>query len=104
MEENWKRLALDVTHYGRSCYLSVIDCGPSRFTIWRKIRSENAADISSNLYGIFLERGPPDELLMDNSTAFCSKQVADLCREWNVNRQYRAAYRPSGNGIVERVH
>ncbi|MEL6804156.1 MAG: DDE-type integrase/transposase/recombinase, partial [Bacteroidota bacterium] len=104
VEENWKRLAIDVTHYGQSCYLSLIDCGPSRFTIWRKVRSENAADVSCNLHEIFLERGPPDELLMDNSTAFRSKQVGDLCREWNVSRQYRAAYRPSGNGIVERVH
>lgn len=104
VEESWKRLALDVTHYGQSCYFTVIDCGPSRFAIWRKIRSENAAEISANLSEIFCERGPPDELLMDNSTAFRSKQVAELCKEWNVHRLYRAAYRPSGNGIAERVH
>ena len=104
VEENWKRLALDVTYYGQGCYFTVIDCGPSRFAIWRKIRSENAADVSTHLSEIFRERGPPEEVLMDNSTAFRSKQVAELCKEWNVRRQYRAAYRPSGKGIAELIH
>ena len=104
VSKNWNRLALDVTHYGGKCYFTVIDCGPSRFAIWREVRSENAADISANLSEIFRERGPPNEILMDNSPAFRSKQVAEVCREWNVLRQYRAAYRPSGNGIAERIH
>ncbi|GFR63963.1 hypothetical protein ElyMa_000167800 [Elysia marginata] len=30
--------------------------------------------------------------------------MADLLREWNVTPFFRAAYRPSGNGIVERHH
>ncbi|KAK3883179.1 hypothetical protein Pcinc_012488 [Petrolisthes cinctipes] len=41
---------------------------------------------------------------MDNSTAFRSHQFAEACREWNITRRFRAAYRPSGNGIAERMH
>ncbi len=41
---------------------------------------------------------------MDNSTAFHSHSMAELCNKWNVQRRFRAAYRPSGNGIVERHH
>ena len=101
---NWWRLALDVTHYKGKCYLTVVDCGPSRFAIWREVSSENAREVGKHLMEIFRERGPPAEILMDNSPAFRSVLIADICQEWNVHRRYRAAYRPSGNGIVERHH
>lgn len=100
----WSRLAIDVTHFNRRCFLTIIDCGPSRFAIWREIRSESAALVVEHLEEIFRERGPPDELLMDNGTAFRSYSVAELCNRWNVRRRFRAAYRPAGNGIVERHH
>ena len=29
MIDNWSRLAVDVTHYNRDCYLTCVDCGPS---------------------------------------------------------------------------
>ena len=102
--QSWSRLAIDVTHLGRWSYLTLVDCGPGRFAIWRKVESENGSEIGSHLDEIFRERGPPDEVLMDNSTAFRSKCVEDVCSGWGVRRRYRAAYRPSGNGIVERHH
>ncbi|XP_076068433.1 uncharacterized protein LOC143040875 [Oratosquilla oratoria] len=34
VEENWRRLAIDVTHYQGTRYLSMVDCGPGRFGIW----------------------------------------------------------------------
>ena len=104
VRDNWWRLALDVTHYRGKSYLTIIDCGPSRFAIWREVNSENAREISSHLMEIFRERGPPAEILMDNSPAFRSASVADVCQEWNTQRRYRAAYRPAGNGIIERHH
>ncbi|KAK3874473.1 hypothetical protein Pcinc_008865 [Petrolisthes cinctipes] len=102
--ENWARLALDLTHFQGRAYLTVVDCGPSRFAVWREVASENAREICGHMTQIFLERGPPDEVLMDNSTAFRSHQFAEACREWNITRRFRAAYRPSGNGIAERMH
>lgn len=104
VSDNWVRLALDVTHFRGRMYLTVVDCGPSRFALWREVASENAREICGHMTQIFLERGPPDEVLMDNSTAFRSFQFADVCREWNITQRFRAAYRPSGNGIAERIH
>jgi hypothetical protein len=104
VDGNWVRLACDVTHYGKNTFLTVVDCGPSRFAIWREIPSEDAQNVSKQLEQIFIERGPPSELLMDNGLAFRSKRVEDLCQKWNVKRTYRCAYRPEGNGLVERNH
>lgn len=102
--DNWARLALDVTHFNGKAYLTLVDCGPSRFALWRKISSENACEICDHVSEIFLERGPPVEVLMDNSTAFRSFQFAEVCKTWNVSQRFRAVYRPSGNGIAERMH
>ena len=102
--QNWKRLAIDVTHYQNVPYLSMVDCGPGRFAIWRKMTREDAPQISAELESVFLERGPVDELLMDNSTAFRSEHMRNMLSRWNVSRVFRAAYRPGGNGIVERHH
>ncbi|KAK3889085.1 hypothetical protein Pcinc_006960 [Petrolisthes cinctipes] len=52
----------------------------------------------------FFLRGPVDEVLMDNGAVFRSQAVKDVLDKWNVGRDLRAAYRRSGNGIVERHH
>ena len=73
--QNWQRLAMDVTHLGQKQYFTIVDCGPSRFAIWREVRSENASEICDHLEEIFRERGPPSQLLMDNSPAFRSTRL-----------------------------
>ena len=70
VEGNWCRVAADVTHFGTCIYLSMVDCGPSRMAIWRKLSSESAACIVFQLQQVVLERGPCTELLLDNSAAF----------------------------------
>ena len=45
---------------------------------------------------MFVEHGPPEELLMDNGPTYRSGQVAELLRKWSV--------KATGNGIVERIH
>ncbi|XP_067930843.1 uncharacterized protein [Watersipora subatra] len=104
VEGNWCRVAIDVTHYGGQVFLSMVDCGPSRFAIWRRLPSETAAHIVAQLRTIVIERGPCDELLMDNSMAFRSATVAQFADEWGISLRFLAAYAPSGNGIVERNH
>ncbi|XP_047142030.1 uncharacterized protein LOC101238313 [Hydra vulgaris] len=37
VEKNWNRVAIGFTHVGAELYLSMIDCGPSRYTIRRKL-------------------------------------------------------------------
>lgn len=102
--EDWKRLAIDITHYRHKLYLTMVDCGPGRFAIWREVKSEAAWAIGDIVEQIFLERGPVSELLMDNGSAFRSEAFKRVCDKWGVRQFFRAAYRPSGNGIVERHH
>ena len=45
-----------------------------------------------------------EELLMDNATVFRSELLKRALDNWSVRWFFRAAYRPSGNGIVERHH
>jgi hypothetical protein len=100
----WERLAGDVTHYDGKKYLTLIDCGPVRFTIWKLLGDEGAEEITANVETVFREHGAPRELLLDNATSFRSRTFKAMCAKWNVALRYRCAHRPSGNGIVERVH
>ncbi|KFD62489.1 LOW QUALITY PROTEIN: hypothetical protein M514_13004, partial [Trichuris suis] len=104
VEKVWQRLGMDVTHFGGRPYLALIDCGPSRFAIWRPLRLHTSADVVGQLETVFYERGAPEELLTDNDTAFRSKAFAQLAARWNVRMRFRCAHVPSGNGIVERCH
>ena len=104
VSNNWARLAIDVTHYHGLNYLTMVDCGPGRLAIWRHIRHENVEEVLKVLREVFLERGPVGEVLMDNSTVFRSEQLRVFFEDWRVNIFFRAAYRPGGNGIVERNH
>ena len=101
---NWSRMAIDVTHYRQIPYLTMIDCGPSRFAIWKKIRGETSREIFDVLNEVFLERGPVEEVLMDNSATFHSSLLKELFDSWKINTYFRVAYRASGNGIIERNH
>jgi len=89
----WQRLACDITHFGGEIFFTSIDCGPSRFAIWKRVENESANIIAELLVEIFRERGPPDELLCDNGKSFRSQAVQELCRAWNVSMIYRCAYR-----------
>ncbi|XP_065675760.1 uncharacterized protein LOC136091968 [Hydra vulgaris] len=103
--KSWHRLAIDITHYKSEIYLSIIDCGKrSKFAIWRRLQNEKETTVCFHLEEIFRERGPPWQVLLDNSKTFRSKLVGELCADWGVSILFRCAYRPSGNGIVERHH
>ena len=104
VEKVWSRVAMDVTHYRGIPFLTVIDCGPGRYALWRELKRETAQCIYIQLQQIFRERGPVDEILMDNATAFRSSELRQLFEHWRIRPFYRAAYRPSGNGIIERHH
>ena len=104
IDKPWYRLAIDVTHFHHRKFLTVVDCGPGRFALWRELKHETVECIVAVLNQIFEERGPAQELLMDNAAVFKSRTFEKFCQEWNVQRYFRAAYRPHGNGIIERHH
>ena len=100
----WERLGMDITEYRGSSFLTIIDCGPSRFAIWRPLRMKTGAAVVAQLRSVFLERGAPAEILLDNDPAFRGRQFQALAAEWGVELRFRCAYVPSGNGVAERVH
>ena len=93
-----------ITHHNGENFLTIIDCDPSRFTIWRPLCRQNAPTVIRHLENIFLERGSPMEILTDNDTAFTSKDFGRFARNWDGHLQFRCAYSPSGNRIVEESH
>ena len=42
----------EISHYEDQHYLTLIDCGPSRFSIWRPLQHQNAASIIRHLESI----------------------------------------------------
>ena len=95
---------MDITHHNGENFLTIIDCGPSRFAIWQPLRQQDAPTVIRQLKNVFLKRGPSMEILTDNDTAFTSKDFREIARNWDVHLQFRCAYSPSGNRIVERSH
>jgi hypothetical protein len=70
--------------------LTIVDCGPSRFAIWSRIKAASSEEVC--------------KILMDNSPTFYSDQLRKLCDDWGVRTDFRCVDKPSGNGIVERNH
>uniref|UniRef100_A0A5S6Q0X4 RNase H domain-containing protein n=1 Tax=Trichuris muris TaxID=70415 RepID=A0A5S6Q0X4_TRIMR len=87
VREVWRRVGMDITHCGAKPYLTLIDCGPSRFAIWRPLRLQTSTDVVEALEGVF-----------------CDRAFADFAAQWDVRVRFRCAYVPSGNGIAERCH
>uniref|UniRef100_A0A5S6QGD7 Integrase catalytic domain-containing protein n=1 Tax=Trichuris muris TaxID=70415 RepID=A0A5S6QGD7_TRIMR len=100
----WQRIGVDITHCGSKSYLTVVDCGPSRFAVWRPLRFQTSTDVVEQLERVFYERGAPEEVLLDNDTAFRSRMFTDFAARWGMRVRYRCAHTPSGNGIAERCH
>ena len=95
---------MDITHHGVYHFLTITDCGPSQFSVWRQLAQQDSASVIRQLEEVFFERGPPRELLTDNDTAFRSKEFRTFADAWGVSLRFCCAYAPAGNGIAERCH
>lgn len=104
VDDIWYRVGMDITHHEGRHYLSLIDCGPSRFAVWRHLRRQDSVSVIEQLEALFFERGAPAELLTDNDTAFRSNIFRKFADRWSIRIRFRCAYVASGNGIVERCH
>ena len=49
----WRTLAMDITHYGSQHFLMLIDCGPSRFTVWRPLLCQDSTSVICQLESVF---------------------------------------------------
>ena len=55
VDSNWFRVAVDITHFNGQLYLSMVDCGPSRVAIWRRLQTESAMHIIAQLRSVIIE-------------------------------------------------
>lgn len=100
MEKVWQRLVMDITHNGGWHYLTLIDCGSSRFAVWLQLILLTSNSVSKQLEAVFYESGAPEELLIDNDTAFCNRLFYDFAKRWSVRLRFRCAHVSSGNYIM----
>ncbi|KRZ59091.1 hypothetical protein T02_15708 [Trichinella nativa] len=84
VEEVWYRVGMDITHIRGRPYLTLLDCGPSRFAVWRRLRVHCSANVIERLEAVFYERGAPEELLTDNDTAFRGRTFTEFIARWGV--------------------
>ena len=104
VDEIWHRVGMDVTHVNGGHYLTLIDCGPTRFAVWRRMQRQDTASVIQQLESVFFERGAPVELLTDNDPAFRSGAFTQIAERWALRVRFRCAYVASGSGIAERCH
>ena len=100
----WYRIAIDIVHVRSQSFLSIVDCGPGRFAIWKMLNIESSTEIVNSLATVLFERGFVAEILSDNAKVFKSEVMVAFCRKWNMRQLFSCKYEPSGNGIVERCH
>ena len=97
VNRNWQRLGMDIIHYSTRHFLTLRDCGPSHFSIWNQLGMQDSASVICQLEAVFFEHGPPHKILMDNDTAFCSKDFTRvgnsltislrICPSWKWHRR-----------------
>ena len=92
---------MDITHCNGAHFLTVVDCGPARFAIWRHLPRQDTTSVINQLKVLFCEQRPPTEILIDNDSAFLISLLKTFLDEWRVRLRFRCAYVPSGNGIIE---
>ena len=49
VKSNWIRLAMDIAHHNGEHFLTLINCGPSRFAVWQPLRRQDATTIICQL-------------------------------------------------------
>ena len=99
----WQWWASDITHVNGCPYLSVIDSA-SGFTMWRHLHSETAKEVTGQFHQLFAEFGPPESILTDNGTVYCSRDLELLLQHCEVAHDFSCTYCPQGNVTVEQIH
>ena len=91
VDEIWHRVGMDVTHVNGGHYLTLIDCGPTRFAVWRRMRRQDTESVMQQLESV--------ELLTDNDPAFRSGAFTQFAERWALRVRFRCAYVASGSGM-----
>ena len=59
VDEVWDRLACDVTHVGNEKFVTIVDCGPSRYAVWQRVGREDDTEVAACLQKVFAWYGAP---------------------------------------------
>ena len=89
VDEIWHRVGMDVTRVNGGHYLTLIDCGPTRFAVWRRMQRQDTDSVIQQLESVFFERGAPVELFTDNDPAFRSGAFMQFAERWACSLQMR---------------
>ncbi|KRX49801.1 hypothetical protein T05_11212 [Trichinella murrelli] len=104
VEEVWQRVGMDITHVRGRPYLTLIDCRPSRFAVWRRLRVHCSANVIEQLEAVFYERGAPEELLTDNDTAFRGRIFTEFVARWGVRVRGEMPSKREGHRFEKELH
>ena len=106
----WERIGIDITGpfpksaRGNRFMLTIVD----HFSKWAEafpISNHEATTVARVLIEQVIARfGVPLQILSDRGAEFESKLFAELCRVLGTDKIRTTAYKPSTNGMVERLH
>jgi len=83
--------------------LSVIDLFSS-FVLTRPLRTKKAEEVALELYGIFMEWGPPRVLQSDGGSEFVNRIVKEICKLAKVDFKVSTPYYKHSTGSIERLN
>ena len=81
VSKNWQRLGMYITHYGARHFVTLTDCSPPHFSIWKQLARQDSVTVIHQLEAVFFEQGPPHELFKDKDPAFCSSEFRAFAHE-----------------------
>ncbi|XP_067947276.1 uncharacterized protein [Watersipora subatra] len=67
-----------------------------------KLANETSDVVIKQLDNVFQECEPPKEFLSDIGPCFTSARIKQFLQKWSVEQILSCAYKPTGNGIIER--
>ena len=102
MHKNWSRVRMDMTHFVDQHHLTLINCSPSKFAIWRSLLCQDSASIIQQLETVSYKRGLPVELLNDSGMYFVERCSQKFTEVWSIWMRFHCAYIPTGYGIIEK--
>ncbi|XP_049518558.1 uncharacterized protein LOC125943351 [Dermacentor silvarum] len=81
--------------------LNVVDFA-TRYIVPAAVSSTSTGDVIKHLHNVFYTYGTPDHCLSDHGSAFESNEFKRFMSLNSVELHFTIAYRPEGNGLVER--
>ncbi|KFD56667.1 LOW QUALITY PROTEIN: hypothetical protein M513_02343 [Trichuris suis] len=84
VERVWQRLAMDVTHCRGRPYLTLIDCGPSRFAVWRPLRLHSSGEVVEQLESVSTSAELQRNCLQTTTRPSGASRLPQLAARWGV--------------------